>query len=199
MRLLEPLAGKDLEQSKEDENPPAHDLARVYNNLGLLLSDQESFERAIRIQTDLIKKSPENWEYKVELATFYNNLSFLAWGKNEKELAAQSNHQALDGIEELLTPVPALESQRAQAHMLHLAMGPSQHPELHVPYMHLGDEYVRLATEYFNTGFPDAARLAIAALGDVLPNVAEPDRARLAKSYQDLQKQLQESMNKRKQ
>jgi tetratricopeptide (TPR) repeat protein len=200
VRLLEPLAKKDLEsQTREGENPSSHDLARVYNNLGFLLNDQGYFEQAIRIQADLTKKSPENWEYKVELATFYNNLSFLAWSESERELAAQSNQKALDGIEELLTPVPSLESQRAQSHMLHLAMGPSPHPELHVPYKHLGDEYVKLATEYFNSGSPDAARLAIEALGSVLPKVADPDRTKLAKSYQDLQKELQENKNKRKQ
>jgi hypothetical protein len=134
----------------------------------------------------------------VELVMFYNNLSFLAWHEGNGKLVAESNHQALDGIEELLTPAPLLESQRAQALMLHLAIGPSKHPELRVLYMHLGDEYVKLATDYLNSGFQDAARLAIEALGDVLPEVAEPDRTRLAKSYQGLQKELQESKNKRK-
>lgn len=200
VQLLEPLAKKDLEsQTKGSENPPSHDLARVYNNLGELLNDQEYYEQAIKIQEDLTKRNPENWEYKVELATFYNNLSFLAWSDGKDDLAAQSNHQALDGIEELLTPVPVLESQRAKAHMLHLAMPHSLHPALHVPYMHLGDEYLKLATEYVNSGLPDAARLAMNALEGVLPTVAEPDRARLEKSYQDLQKRLQESKNKRKQ
>jgi hypothetical protein len=58
---------------------------------------------------------------------------------------------------------------------------------------------MRLATEYWNSGSPEAARLAVEALGDVLPQVAEPDRTRLAKSYQGLQKELQEGKNKRKQ
>jgi hypothetical protein len=200
VRLLEPLAKKDLEsQTKESEDPPSHDLARVYNNLGYLLSDQAYLERAIRIQEDLREKSPDNWEYKVELATFYNNLSSLLWSEGKGTLAAQSNHEALDGLAELLTPAPSLERQRALALMLHLAMGPSEHPEFHVMYLHLGDEYVKLATEYFNADSPDEARLAIEALGHVLPDVAEPDRTRLRKAYQDLNRQLQESKNKRKQ
>jgi len=207
VRLLEPLAKQEFESHTiETENPPSHDLARVCNDLGVLLGDQghssraqESFERAIKIQADLTKTSPENWEYKVELARFYNNLSFLEWSEGEGNLAAQSNHQALDTLGELLTPAPLLEKQRAMALMLHLAMGPSKHPEFHVMFMHLGDEYVKLATEYFTSGSPDAASLAIKALGNVLPKVAEPDRTRLAKSYQDLQKELQESKNKRKQ
>jgi serine/threonine protein kinase len=207
VRLLEPLAKEEPEsQTKNGENPPSHDLARVCNNLGILLSDQghssraqESFERAIRIQAGLTKKSPENWEYKVELARFYNNLSFLLWSEGEGNLAAQRNHQALDLLEELATPASSLESERAKAHILHLSMGPSEHPEFNSLYRHLGDEYVKLATEYFKSGFPDAARLAIEALRNVLPEVAEPDRTRLAKSYQGLHEELQESQNKRKQ
>jgi tetratricopeptide (TPR) repeat protein/energy-coupling factor transporter ATP-binding protein EcfA2 len=200
VRLLEPLARKDLESpTKEGENPPSHDLARVYNDLGEVLSDQEYFERAIRIQENLRKRSPENWEYQVELATFYNNLSFLLWSEGKGNLAAQRNHQALDSFAELLTPPPALERQRAKALILHLAMGASEHTEFHVMNLHLGDEYVELATEYFKADSPDTARLAIEALGNVLPNVAEPDRTRLRKSYQDLKRQLQESKSKRKQ
>ncbi len=193
IRLLEPLAEK--EQEPQTENPPAHDLARVYNDLGNLLSDRRYFEQAIRIQADLTRKSQDNWEYKVELATFYNNLSFLAWGEGEEKLAAQSNHQALDRLEELVTPAALLERQRAKALMLHLAMGSSEHPEFHVLYKHLGDEYVNLAIEYFDSGSPGAARLAIEALGNVLPKVAEPQRSRLTKAYHDLQKKLQESKN----
>jgi tetratricopeptide (TPR) repeat protein len=193
VRLLEPLAEKEHEP--QTENPPAHDLARVYNNLGYLLSDQRYFEQAIKIQADLTRKSPENWEYKVELATFYNNLSFLRFNQGEEKLAAQSNHQALDRLEELVTPAALVEKERAKALMLHLAMGPSEHPEFHVLYKHLGDEYVNLATEYLDSGSPGAARLAIESLGNVLPKVAEPDRSRLAKSYHDLQKKLQESKN----
>jgi hypothetical protein len=198
VRLLKPLAERDLESpAQEGENPPSHDLARVYNDLGNLLGDQEYYELAIRIQEDLSNRSPQNWEYRVELAKFYNNLSRLGSDGNGN-LAAQSNHRALDLLEELATPASSLENERAKAHMLHLMVGPSQHPEFHVLYMHLGDEYVKLATGYLDSGYPDGAALAIKALGDVLPEVAEPERTRLSKSYQGLQKELQESENKRK-
>jgi tetratricopeptide (TPR) repeat protein len=199
VRLLEPLAEKELEsQTKESENPPSHDLARVYNNLGVLLNDRESYERAIRIQTDLTRKDPENWEYRVDLARLYNNLSFLQWSEGEEKLAGESNHQALDRLEEMVTPPPLLERERAKALILRLAMGPSQHPEFHVLYKHLGEEYVKLATEFFHSGSPDATRLAIEALGNVLPKVAEPDRTWLTKAYQDLKRELEESRNKHK-
>jgi tetratricopeptide (TPR) repeat protein len=199
VRLLEPLAEKELEsQTKESENPPSHDLARVYNNLGVLLNDRESYERAIRIQTDLTRKDPENWEYRVDLARLYNNLSFLQWSEGEEKLAGESNHQALDRLEEMVTPPPLLERERAKALILRLAMGPSQHPEFHVLYKHLGEEYVKLATEFSHSGSPDATRLAIEALGNVLPKVAEPDRTWLTKAYQDLKRELEESRNKHK-
>jgi hypothetical protein len=134
----------------------------------------------------------------VELATYYNNLAFSLSEGGADEMAKKQNHAALDTIEDLATPSPSMEYQRAKAHMLHLYLGPSQHPEFHALYKHLGDAYVGLATEYFNSGQPDAARLAIDALADVLPKVAEPDRTRLAKSYQDLRKELPKGRNPQK-
>jgi tetratricopeptide (TPR) repeat protein len=195
VQLLEPLAKKNFESQSESENPPPHDLARVYNNLGYLLSDPGYYERAIRIQQDLTNKSPKNWEYPVELATFYNYLSFLLWSQGAKKLATQENHQALDCLEELLTPAPQLEKQLAVALMLDLATGPSAHPEFHVLYKHLGDEYVKLATDYLNAGSVNAAALTIDVLGSILPKVAEPERTRLGNSYQDLKKELLEKKN----
>jgi len=192
----EPLTKEEVESpTLGSENPPAHDLARVYNDLGYLLSDSAYYERAIKIQEDLTKRSPKNWEYKVELATFYNNLSSLLWSEGQGKLAATNNHQALDGLEELITPAPLVERQRALALMLHLGTGPTEHPEFHVLFKHLGDEYYKLANEFLKAGSLDAAALAIEALGSVLPKVAEPDRTRLGDYYRDLKKQLQASKN----
>jgi tetratricopeptide (TPR) repeat protein len=201
IRLLEPLAKRELEsQAPEGENPPSHDLARAYNNLGNLLRSegqlgtaQGFFERAIQILKGHMKKNPDNWEYRVELATFYNNLAFFFLEKGDKEMAKQENHAALDNIEDLATPSPAMETERAKAHMLHLLLGSSQHPEFHALYKHLGDEYLNLATQYLNSGNPGAARLALQSLERVLPEVAEPDRTSLENSYLELQKRLQES------
>jgi tetratricopeptide (TPR) repeat protein len=197
-RLLEPLAARELQfQAKEDENPPSHDLARVYNNLGNLLRSEgqlaraeDLFDRAIRIQKELIKKDGDNWEYRVELATYDNNLAFLLFEKGDVPMAQRQNHAALDTIEALATPSPAMETERAKAHMLYLLMGPAHHPEFHVLYKNLAEEYLRLANAYFQSGSPPAARLAIQSLRSVLPEVSEPDRARLEKSCRDLQKQL---------
>jgi len=116
--------------------------------------------------------------------------------KGDIELSTEQNHEALDSIEDLITPSPSMENERAKTHMLYHLLGPSRHPEFHVLYKNLGDDYASLAREYFNAGFPDAARVAIETLGSVLPEVAEPDRSRLTKVYQGLEKELQESKKK---
>lgn len=196
IQLLEPLVRTDAE-SQVEEDPPSHDLARAYNNRGNLLrikGEQAGargfYELAIQIEEELVKKDPNYWEYGLDLATFYNNLAFFSLEKGDKETARQQNHAGLDTIEDLATPSPSMEYQRAKAHMLHLYLHPAQHPEFHALYKHFGDEYVSLAKEYFNSGQPDLARLAIEALGHVLPEVSEPDRTRLTTSYNDLFKKL---------
>jgi eukaryotic-like serine/threonine-protein kinase len=199
IQLLDPLATREAESQAAEEDPPSHDLARAYNNLGSLLRNrgelakaQGFYEQAIQIENALVRKDPNFWEYGVELATFYNNLAFFFLETGDHEMAKQHNHAALDTIEDLATPPsPSVEYERAKAHMLHLYLGPSQHPEFHALYKHLGDEYVSLAKEYLNSGQPDAARLAIEALGHILPEVAEPDRTNLTKSYKDLFERLQ--------
>ncbi len=205
IRLLEPLAnGEPESRAKLDENPPpSHDLVLVYNNLSTLMRSEqqlpkaaELLEQAISTQQHLIRKDPENWEYRQELVIFQNNLAFLAFQKGEMNVAAQQNHAALDSIEDLATPVPIMEAARAKAHMFYPSVGSSDHPEFHVLYMHLGDEYAKLATEYLGEGQPAAARLAIESLGRILPEVAQPYRAKLENSYRDLQRQLSEDKTK---
>jgi tetratricopeptide (TPR) repeat protein len=198
IRLLEPLAKKELEsKTKVGQTPPSHDLARVYNNLGTLLSSEgqldkaQAFsERAIEIHKELMKADADNWEYRVELAIYQNNLAFLLFAKGDNALAQQQNHAALDSIEALATPSTLMETERAKAHMLYRLLDSAHHPEFHVLYRNLGQEYVHLATVYLQAGAPDAASLAIQSLGRVLPGIAEPDRTEIEKSYRDLQKQI---------
>jgi eukaryotic-like serine/threonine-protein kinase len=192
IELLEPLNEKQPTE-EEEEDPPSHDLARAYNDLGVLLRNeghleegQKYAEQAIRTLKELVEKYPDSWEYRVELATFYNNLAFSFCDKSDIEGARQQNHAALDTIEDLATPSHSMETERAKAHMLHLFLGPSEHTEFHELYKHLADEYANLAQSYLKSGNPEAARLAVQALGHVLPEVSEPDRTRLTKAYSDL-------------
>jgi tetratricopeptide (TPR) repeat protein len=199
IRLLEPLVETEGQLGREEEgNPPSMDLARAYNNLSNLLATegqlpeaQNFFQRAIRIQENLVQKDPNNWDYRQELAIFHSNLAFLAWQRGDKEMAKQQNHAALDSFEDLSTPSPLMETERARAHMLYHLLGASKTSEFNALYKHLGEEYVSLAKEYLQDGDPESAHLAAQSLSRVLPEIAEPDRTRLEKSYRDLLEQLQ--------
>jgi tetratricopeptide (TPR) repeat protein len=125
--LLEPLARKNDSSSQETKSTPnpAQELARVYNNLGLLLEHlqraveaRDYLERAIATDEELMTEQPDNREYKQELAQFYENLALLMVNENLFALADKRNHQALDLIEDLATPPHSLDLERAKAHML---------------------------------------------------------------------------------
>ena len=143
-------------------------------------------------------KSSAMRECKVELAMFYNNLAALRWEQNDVNLAAQRNHQATDLIEELATPAPLLESERAKASMLYGLIHQLQHPEFHVTYTHLGDLYADAARESLHSGSLSDAQDALESLSRLLPELGEPDRSRLAKAYDDLQREFLEKRVQRK-
>jgi energy-coupling factor transporter ATP-binding protein EcfA2 len=199
VRLLGPLASqKTGPLAQEDVDvPPSQDLARVYNDLATLLRKEKRFpearglyEHAIGISEALTKEKPGNREYKVELATFYNNLAALLWDQNEVNLAKQQNHNATDLIEELATPAPRLEGERAKAFMLYGLIHQLQHPEFHVMYTHLGDLYAEAARKSLNSGSFADAQDALKSLSRLLPELVEPDRSRLRRTCDDLQEQL---------
>jgi hypothetical protein len=207
IQLLEPLADKGpASRIAGQGDPPAHELARVCNDLGNLLRDegqlskaQPLLERAVRIQEDLTRMNPDRWEYRLELAQFYDNLAILYYDQDNETEAKQTSHQAIDLFEELATPAALLESERAKAHMLHLLLGPSAHPELHVLNKHLADQYEKFARDSIQSGNLGYAQVALTSLASVLPEVAEPDRTRLTRSYHELQKELQDEKNQGKQ
>jgi tetratricopeptide (TPR) repeat protein len=125
--LLEPIAEKNTDASAGSKNPPpSQDLARVYNNLANLLVHEKRmpeaaplFERAIAIHEGLRNKEPDNREYKMELAQFYESQAILLARENQIDLATQRNQLALDLFEELATPGSSLASERDTAQKLH--------------------------------------------------------------------------------
>lgn len=127
IRLLEPLT-EEPGPSRADEGqnpPPAQELARVYNNLGLLLDRksrlseaQSYFDRAISIHEQLVKDKPDKREYKEELARWSENLAMLLVKEKKVELAEQANHRAVHILDGLVTPGMSLNLERAKAHML---------------------------------------------------------------------------------
>jgi tetratricopeptide (TPR) repeat protein len=132
IRLLEPLAQHNTDLR------PSQELARTYNNLAALLSQEANrfeeakslYGRAIQIHESLVAKDPRNREYKAELAMFTNNLSSFLGETGDTasslkrldrsvkfidELAAQ-NAKASELIDELARPAPRLGIEQADAH-----------------------------------------------------------------------------------
>lgn len=117
IRLLAPLA------EKEPYSAAAQELARVYSDLGILLSHEDKlpeargfYQEAIQIHEKLLKKEPANREVKQELATFNNNLAILLMDQRQFNNAEPRNRQALDSMEELAAPAPSLSIELASVH-----------------------------------------------------------------------------------
>lgn len=118
IRLLEPLAAST--------DRAAEELARAYNNLGSLLTDDPQradevrplWERAIGIDERLVAGAPDNREYKLELATFCSNLAAMLNERGAVTEADRRSRQALGLIEELTHIAPSLVIARADAHSL---------------------------------------------------------------------------------
>jgi tetratricopeptide (TPR) repeat protein len=116
--LLEPIAGPSAAR------PIRQDLARVYNNrAGLLARDSRHggealalFERAVHLHQDLVRQEPQNREYKVELASFLENLATEARDQHNVAEAADANDEAIAIIEDLVRPGPSIAIEQADAH-----------------------------------------------------------------------------------
>ena len=125
--LLNPLATKRAAVSPTQlmTNPdPRQDLARAYNNLGVLLRQEKRLqesrnlqELAISIDEQLAKDQPDNRKYKYELATLSENLAAQLLDEHALALAEKNNHRALDLIEELASPGRSLDMERIREHI----------------------------------------------------------------------------------
>jgi len=117
IRLLEPVY-------QRDQTAAPHELARVYNNLAVLLAladnpppeTRQLYERAIAIDERLVREHPANREYKFELAAFHKNAADLMLRQREFDLAEQRGWRALDLLEELARPAPSLGVSLADAY-----------------------------------------------------------------------------------
>jgi tetratricopeptide (TPR) repeat protein len=221
--LLEPLASRPTGSSAEDDlnqPPAAQDLARVYNNLGNLLSSKqkkyaeaaEFIEQAIALHKSLLAKNPANREYKQELAMFYNNLSAVRYNNNQIEAASEANHKAFDLIEDVIAPSPYLADARTKTNEYHqlileeesrIAGTPgisneiTQHPRFHVLYTNLAHSYARLAREYLKFDDLQEAQNVIEGMHRILPRLTPQDRAELSVVYRDLIKELNDKKQKK--
>ncbi len=229
---LEKLVGKptpttDMGSTRD----PAQDLARAYNDLATLLSHttqvdqvEELYQRGIDLADDLVRKQPDNREYKLELAEYCNNQARVLVSANKLELAKQRNHQAIDLIEELMAPPASISlwlvnglqlraqileaqgSKEAQQQSdllfeilqkLNNRQGSGSHPTLHVFYMDLGINYAELAQQNLKAGDLKGARVALDKLAQVLPQLSAEDKETLTESFRGLQEELQRKLGKR--
>jgi len=157
----------------------------------------ELLRRAIQIHEGLIQANSENREYKLELAKYYNNLSLQLWYEDENDEAQQRNHQAVDLMEQLVSPSVTLNKERARMHMTYGMLGSpgtpqkaGNHPEFHVLYRNLAASYVEIARQYLKSDKPEGAEEALKSLLRVLPQVSQEERKELLKTYDDLERQL---------
>jgi tetratricopeptide (TPR) repeat protein len=120
IRLLEPLS------RSASDRVPALELARVYNNLanllalddGRLVEAKALYEAAIRQDEVLALAEPANRVYRMELAKYCNNLSYLLGQLGDDDLATARSRQALDLLDALALPAPSLGLEQADAHNL---------------------------------------------------------------------------------
>jgi hypothetical protein len=118
IRLLEPLATDSADPGVSQE------LARVFNNLGNLLTSAATGEarplqeRAVAIHEALSGRYPENREYRVELAQFHTNLADTFREDGYTDLALRHSGRALTLLRALARPAPSLAIDEADAHNL---------------------------------------------------------------------------------
>ncbi|HSJ96258.1 MAG TPA: hypothetical protein VLC53_04250, partial [Myxococcota bacterium] len=116
IRLLEPLS--------ESSARALQDLGRAANNLAALLDslardDARAFyERAVAAHERLVERHPDNTEYKLELATFANNLAVFLYEHDASAEAVRHSRRALELLTALARPAPSLAIERADAHNL---------------------------------------------------------------------------------
>lgn len=118
IELLSPQADADAASAQE--------LARAVNNLAGMLTLQPArleeartlYERAIEIDERLVRESPDNREYKLELAKFCNNLASLLREMGQPDVAAARSRRAVELIDELARLAPSLAVEQADARTL---------------------------------------------------------------------------------
>jgi tetratricopeptide (TPR) repeat protein len=220
IKLLEPLAKMPSDPSQPQE------LARVYNNLGALLKEKKqvqeaeiNFKQAIAIDEELVRKVPDNREYKLELAEYYDNFATLLFSENQIDMAKQYNLLTLNLMEELAAPVPSLRIALAKVHNIRARILDVQDPkealsncqesleilqelkrrdsrnipELQLMFRDLGYNYVELAERNWKIGSLANARKALNNLSNLLPELSDSDRTDLGKEYHGLQELMARS------
>jgi tetratricopeptide (TPR) repeat protein len=225
--LLEPIADRPrADDINQFSPPPAQELARVYNNLAALEERsgrsgeaKELYEQAIQKAEQLNASNPQEREYQVELAQYsQNEARLLLVDLHDADTAAHRNHEALDIVEALANPAPALSVEQAKILQLRseilLAqrspdaraesdrvlqlldrMGRGQafqlDPLFHAMCANLATNYVELASRELNGGDIQDAKLSLNSLARILPQLTQDDKEAALVSYNELKKKMQ--------
>ncbi len=123
IELLKPLANGELSPPGQNLDQYKQELARAENNLAELIyvsnlagDARPLFEQAISIGEGLSKKSPENRDYKFELAQYCNNFANFLTSQNQLDLALAANAKAIQLHRELARPLPTWIMHLALSH-----------------------------------------------------------------------------------
>jgi len=238
--LLQPIANQAPAQDAGQSSPqPAQELARVDNNLAILDEDlamldedagrgdeakrrreeaKRLFEQAIQIAGQFANRNPQERAYQAELALYCEAEARMLVDTKDLAAAERRSHQALDIIEKLANPAPALSMEQAkilelrseillgqgspdaleqseQARELLERLEPDAahrtHSLFQAVYSDLAVNYVELATRELRDGDLRDAQLSLKSLARVIPQLAPEEKASKEQSYQDLQRKLQ--------
>ncbi len=119
-----------------DERPRTiQERGRAANNLAAALDSRgdagagEFYARAVSGHESLVKRLPQNREYQLELAKFYNNLAVFHYEHGERAAADGRNRQAVTLLTDLSRPALSLEIETADAHSLRGMILQGEHRE----------------------------------------------------------------------
>jgi len=226
--LLEPLAANRAPAASTSTTPePAQELARACNDLANLISHtdtpaaQKLYEQAISLAGALNRSQPDNRQYRLELAQYYDNLAILLTAVQNFGAAKEKNHQAIHLFEGLALPNPSLSEELVKGRQLELEISKAKgstvtqqeadqlferlrklsgrdesatHPAFHVMYMNLALNYVQLAEKNLKSGDVRGAVAALDSLSHILPELSAADRESLAGSYPEIQREVQKAL-----
>jgi tetratricopeptide (TPR) repeat protein len=108
-----------------DADPAAtQDLSRAVNNLATLIGfdttrigeSRPLYERAIALHEGLVGRRPDFREYTYELARYANNYAAVLLALRMPREAAESNRRAMELLDDLAQPAPALGIERADSY-----------------------------------------------------------------------------------
>jgi tetratricopeptide (TPR) repeat protein len=167
LTLLEPVRDTNARALQE--------FGRVSNNLGSLLDGQGRdgaetyYQQAVTAHERLVKDSPENSEYQIELATFSNNLAVLYLQGGDETAALRHNQRVVELLTNVGRPALSLAIERADAYNLRALILVEQDRQAALrAYEDAIDQYREIA------GAPAATRMPNFHLrfGDLLVNLA---------------------------